>query len=129
MLKLSDFDYNLPKELIAQYPLEKREDARLMIVERKSGQITHAVFKELDKYFRKNDLLVLNDTKVLNCRLIGKKITGGKVEVLLTRRLNGTTFSCLIQPSRTKVGEKILFAGGVIKGVLSSKGKISFDQR
>jgi len=129
MLKLSDFDYNLPKELIAQYPLEKREDARLMIVERKSGQITHAVFKELSKYFRKNDLLVLNDTKVLNCRLIGKKITGGKVEVLLTRRLNGTTFSCLIQPSRTKVGEKILFAGGAIKGVLSSKGKISFDQR
>ena len=128
MLKLSDFDYNLPKELIAQYPLERREDARLMIVERKTGQITHAVFKELNKYFRKNDLLILNDTKVLNCRLIGKKITGGKVEVLLTRRLNGTTFSCLIQPSRTKVGEKILFAGGVIKGILSSKGKISFDQ-
>jgi len=129
MLKLSDFDYNLPKELIAQYPLERREEARLMIVERKTGQITHAVFKELNKYFSKNDLLILNDTKVLNCRLIGKKITGGKVEILLTKRLNGTTFSCLVQPSRTKVGEKILFAGGAIKAVLSSKGKISFDQR
>ena len=128
MLKLSEFDYLLPKELIAQYPLKNREEARLLIVNRKTGQLSHVVFKEISGFFKKNDLLVLNDTKVLNCRLIGKKITGGKVEILLTRRLNGTTFSCLVQPSRTKAGEKIIFAKGAIKGILTLRGKISFKQ-
>jgi S-adenosylmethionine:tRNA ribosyltransferase-isomerase len=128
MLKLAEFDYLLPKELIAQYPLEKREAARLLIVNRKSGQIRHTVFREIAGFFKKNDLLVLNDTKVLHCRLIGKKITGGKVEILLTRRINGTTFSCLVQPSRTKVGEKILFAARAITGHLSNRGQISFKQ-
>jgi S-adenosylmethionine:tRNA ribosyltransferase-isomerase len=128
MLKLSEFDYPLPKELIAQYPLEKREEARLLIVNRKTGTLNHGSFKDIAGFFRKNDLLVLNDTKVLHCRLMGKKVTGGKVEILLTRRLNGTTFSCLVQPSRTKVGEKILFASGKIAGTLSSRGHISFKQ-
>ncbi|MFA4933325.1 MAG: tRNA preQ1(34) S-adenosylmethionine ribosyltransferase-isomerase QueA [Candidatus Omnitrophota bacterium] len=128
MLKLSDFDYTLPKELIAQYPLDKRENARLLIVDRKTGKFHHTVFKEIGGFFKKDDLLVLNDTKVLNCRLIGKKVTGGKVEILLTRRLNGTTFSCLIQPSRTKVGERIIFSGGKIKGILTRRGQISFTQ-
>ena len=128
MLKLTEFDYPLPKELIAQYPLEKREEARLLIVNRKTGTISHGVFKDILGFFRKNDLLVLNDTKVLHCRLMGNKITGGRIEILLTRRLNGTTFSCLVQPSRTKVGEKILFAAGKITGILSSRGQISFKQ-
>jgi len=128
MLKLSEFDYPLPKDLIAQYPLKKREAARLLIVNRKTGRFIHAVFKDIRGVFEENDLLVLNDTKVLNCRLIGKKITGGKVEVLLTRRINGTTFSCLVKPSRTKVGEKLFFANGVVKGFLSSRGHISFKQ-
>jgi S-adenosylmethionine:tRNA ribosyltransferase-isomerase len=128
MLKLTEFDYPLPKELIAQFPLEKREEARLLVLERKAATITHRVFKEITGFFKKNDLLVLNDTKVLHCRLIGKKPTGGKVEILLTRRLNGTTFSCLVQPSRTKTGEKILFASGKITGILSSRGHISFKQ-
>ncbi len=128
MLKLAEFDYLLSKELIAQYPLEKREAARLLTVNRKDGRISHTVFSQLGSFLEKNDLLVLNDTKVLHCRLIGKKITGGKVEILLTRRLNGTAFSCLVQPSRTKVGEKILFAAGAITGILSGRGQISFKQ-
>ncbi|MFH0918554.1 MAG: tRNA preQ1(34) S-adenosylmethionine ribosyltransferase-isomerase QueA [Candidatus Omnitrophota bacterium] len=128
MLKLAEFDYPLPKELIAQYPLEKRDQARLLIVNRKLRQISHAVFKDIAWFFKKNDLLVLNDTKVLHCRLMGKKTTGGRVEILLTRRLNGTTFSCLVQPSRTKVGEKIIFAAQKITGTLSSRGQISFKQ-
>jgi len=128
MLKLSEFDYPLPKELIAQYPLENREQARLLVVQRKTGEIIHGVFKDIRQFLKKNDLLVLNDTKVLHCRLIGKKITGGKVEILLTRRINGTTFSCLVQPSRTKVGENIIFADGKIKGVISRRGQISFKQ-
>jgi len=128
MLKLNEFDYPLPKELIAQYPLKNREEARLLIVNRKTGSIQHGVFKDIFGFFKKNDLLVLNDTKVLHCRLMGNKITGGRVEILLTRRVNGTTFSCLVQPSRTKVGEKILFATGAITGILSSRGQISFKQ-
>jgi len=129
MLELSEFDYPLPKELIAQRPLVKREDARLMVLDRKAKKISHATFKDLGNFLRIHDLLVLNDTKVLHCRLIGNKVTGGKVEILLTARLNGTTFSCLVQPSRTKVGEKILFSGGKIKGALSSRGQISFSQK
>lgn len=128
MLKLAEFDYTLPKELIAQYPLEKREDARLLIVDRKKEKITHSIFKNIEDFLEKNDLLVLNDTKVLHCRLIGKKVTGGRVEILLTKRINGTTFSCLVQPSRTKVGEKIIFADGLISAVLESRGKISFKK-
>ena len=128
MLKLTEFDYPLPKELIAQYPLEDREQARLLIVNRKTGSISHGVFKDIIGFFRKHDLLALNDTKVLHCRLMGNKITGGRVEILLTRRINGTTFSCLVQPSRTKVGENILFASGKITGILKSRGHISFKQ-
>lgn len=128
MLKLSEFDYPLPKELIAQYPLKNREEARLLIVNRKTGQLGHGIFKDIRGFFEKNDLLVLNDTKVLHCRLMGKKLTGGKVEILLTRRINGTTFSCLIQPSRTKVGENIIFAQGKIKGAITKRGQISFKQ-
>ncbi len=128
MLKLTEFDYPLPKELIAQYPLKDRGQARLLIVNRKTGTISHGVFKEITGFFRKNDLLLLNDTKVLHCRLMGNKITGGRVEILLTRRINGTTFSCLVQPSRTKVGEKIIFASGKVSGILSSRGQISFKQ-
>ena len=128
MLKLAEFDYPLPKELIAQYPLENRDQARLLIVNRKTGTISHGGFKEIIRSFKKNDLLVLNDTKVLHCRLMGNKITGGRIEILLTRRLNGTTFSCLVQPSRTKIGEKIIFASGSIVGFLNSRGQISFKQ-
>jgi S-adenosylmethionine:tRNA ribosyltransferase-isomerase len=128
VLKLTEFDYPLPKELIAQYPLENRESARLLILNRKNGQIIHSRFKDLLGFFRKKDLLVLNDTKVLHCRLMGNKLTGGKVEILLTRRINGTTFSCLVQPSRTKPGEKLIFADGKIKGILSSRGQVTFKQ-
>ncbi|MDD5477208.1 MAG: tRNA preQ1(34) S-adenosylmethionine ribosyltransferase-isomerase QueA [Candidatus Omnitrophica bacterium] len=128
MLKLAEFDYLLPKELIAQYPLKNREEARLLVINRKSGQIIHSVFKDIRQFLKKNDLLAFNDTKVLHCRLIGKKVTGGRVEILLTRRINGITFSCLIQPSRTKVSENILFADGKIKGVISGRGQIRFKQ-
>ncbi len=128
MLKLSEFDYPLPKELIAQYPLKNREDARLLIVNRQTSELSHGSFKDIGGFFKKNDLLVLNDTKVLLCRLMGKKVTGGRVEILLTKRINGTTFSCLVQPSRTKVGENIIFAQGKIKGTINRRGQISFKQ-
>jgi len=126
MLKLSDFDYNLPKELIAQYPLEDRVEAKLMVVNRSSSEIEHCLFKDIAKYLKKDDLLVLNDTKVLTCRLIGHKATGGKVEILLTKRRSGSTFEALIQPSRTKIGEKIFFGKDKIEGAVTNRREISF---
>ena len=129
MLKLSDFDYCLPKDLIAQYPLTKREDARLLVVNRKLKTIEHFTFKEILNFLNKDDLLILNDTKVLTCRLIGHKTTGGKVELLLTKRKNGTTFETLIQPSRTKIGEKIIIQNREITGIISARGEISFKQQ
>ena len=126
MLKLSDFDYNLPKELIAQYPLKERQKAKLLVLNRVDGSIEHRQFEEILAYLKKDDLLVLNNTKVLNCRLIGRKVTGGKVEVLLTSRKTGSVFEALIQPSRTKTGEKVIFGEGNTSGIISGRGQISF---
>ena len=128
MLKLSNFDYELPKDLIAQYPLEKREEARLMVVNRQSSEIEHRVFKDITAYLKNGDLLVLNDTKVLTCRLMGHKATGGKVEILLTKRKSGSTFDALIQPSRTKIGEKIFFdQDNKIAGIVTNRKEITFQ--
>lgn len=128
MLKLTDFDYNLSKELIAQYPLKEREDARLLVLEKKSGSISHYIFKQISDFLNKDELLVLNDTKVLSCRLIGKKATGGKVEALLIKRNSGTEFEAMVNPTRTKNGEKIFFDSGRVIGTVAGRGKISFKQ-
>ena len=108
-MKLSEFDYPLPKELIAQYPLEERDTARLLVLERKQCTTGHRIFKNIVDYFRQGDLIVLNNTKVLPSRLIGSRVTGGKVELLLLRQKSGLTFDALIKPSRTKLKEKIIF--------------------
>ncbi len=126
-MKLSDFDYTLPKELIAQYPLKERTAARLLVVEKLTGGIRHLDFKDLSGYLKEKDLIVLNDTKVLTCRLIGHKATGGKVEVLLVRRKTGNIFEALIQPSRTKIGEKIYFEDKKVVGIICARKEISFD--
>jgi S-adenosylmethionine:tRNA ribosyltransferase-isomerase len=125
-MKLSDFDYDLPKDLIAQYPLKERHKAKLLVLNRADGSIGHYLFEDILNFINKDDLLVLNNTKVLTCRLMGRKATGGKVEVLLTRRKTGSIFEALIQPSRTKTGEKIIFGGGDLSGVISGRGEISF---
>ncbi|MBN2830943.1 MAG: tRNA preQ1(34) S-adenosylmethionine ribosyltransferase-isomerase QueA [Candidatus Omnitrophica bacterium] len=128
-MKLSDFDYSLPVELIAQYPLTERESARLLIVDRLNKKITHASFKDFSGYLKRGDLLALNNTKVLTCRLLGHKGTGGKAKVLLTKRKNGSTFEALIQPSRTKVGERIKFNHGTVTAVITNRKEISFQKR
>lgn len=148
MLKLSDFDYNLPKELIAQYPLKERDAARLLVLDRAKGTIEHRVFKDILNYLNKDDLIVLNDTKVLRARLKGSRLTSGKVEVLLLNRKNGLTFNALIKPARIKPGEKIIFTpletmdrqrkdkmsltglnGGRIFGQISAKNEITFNAK
>ncbi|MFA4888295.1 MAG: tRNA preQ1(34) S-adenosylmethionine ribosyltransferase-isomerase QueA [Candidatus Omnitrophota bacterium] len=125
-MQLSDFDYQLPAELIAQYPLKERDSARLLVLERQTGKIRHSVFKEIGEFLHQNDLLALNDTKVVTCRLKGKKRTGGRVELLLISRKQGLVFRSLIQPSRTKVGEKIFFDNEEISAIVSAKNEITF---
>lgn len=108
-MKLSDFDYVLPKELIAKYPLKERDEARLLVLERKNKTIEHRIFKDIIGYLKKDDLLVVNNTKVLPSRLTGSRLTGGKVEVLLLKQKRNLTFDALIRPSRLKPKERIIF--------------------
>jgi S-adenosylmethionine:tRNA ribosyltransferase-isomerase len=127
MLKLFDFDYNLPKELIAQYPLLERQAARLLVLNRQKQSLEHRVFKDIVDYLNKGDLIVLNDTKVLPCRLIGKRATGGRVEILLLNKKNGFSFNAMIKPSRLNLQEKIIFNGSETFGTITSKNEITFN--
>ncbi|HTY07699.1 MAG TPA: tRNA preQ1(34) S-adenosylmethionine ribosyltransferase-isomerase QueA [Candidatus Edwardsbacteria bacterium] len=100
-MKLSDFDYQLPPGLIAQKPAEPRDGSRLMVLHRDSGAVEHAVFRDIARYLRPDDLLVVNNTKVMPARLLGRKSgSGGEVEILLLRRVEGGTWSCLVRPGR-----------------------------
>ena len=130
-MQLSDFDYLLPKELIAQYPLKERDTARLLVLDRRQGRIEHCIFKNIVDYFQPGDLLVLNNTKVLPARLIGSRVTGGRVELLLLRQKPGLglTFDALIKPGRVKLKEKIIFNGGKIYGKVTDKNEITFSTR
>ena len=95
-MKLEEFDYFLPEELIAKYPIEPRHNARLMVLNRKEGEIKHDIFWNLPLYLEEGDLLVFNNSKVLPARLYGKKATGGKVEVLLTDYITKEEWYALI---------------------------------
>src|SRR3989338_3799003 len=111
-MKLSEFDYMLPKELIAQYPLEERQKCRMMVLDRKSRAISHKIFEDIIEYFNEGDLLVLNDTKVMPARLFGKRKTGGKVEIFLLEKKNPVC-EALVRPSgRLKEGERIRLETG-----------------
>jgi S-adenosylmethionine:tRNA ribosyltransferase-isomerase len=123
-MKLTDFDYHLPKELIAQYPLAERDAARLLVLDRKKETLEHRVFRDILEYLKPEDLLVLNDTKVLPSRLKGKRRTGGKVELLLLKRKHGLTFSALVKPARVKIQEEIAFDG--IRAKVSAKNEVTF---
>lgn len=112
-MKLSEFNFNLPKELIAEYPNAHRDEAKLMVVHRKTGKIEHKVFKDVLSYFGPHDTLILNDTKVFPARLYGRKEkTGAKIEVFLLRELNKESFlwDVLVDPARKiRIGNKLYF--------------------
>lgn len=110
-MKTSDFYYELPKELIAQDPLEDRSSSRLLYLNRESGEITHGVFTDVKKYLMPGDTLVINDTKVIPARLYGvREGTLGKVEILLLVRKSADTWETLVKPGKKcKVGTRILF--------------------
>lgn len=115
-MKVELFDFHLPEELIAQTPLADRSSSRLMVLDKKTGQIEHDVFKNIKKYFQPGDCLVLNDTKVLPARLFGvKEETGAKVEVLLLKQEKGDTWETLVKPAkRIKKGMTIVFGDGLL---------------
>lgn len=108
-MKLSDFNYYLPKELIAQFPLSKRDESRLLILNRQNSTISHRKFYNIIDYFNKGDLLILNNTKVVLARLFGyRKKTGAKIEVLLLKKINEFCFQALISPlKRLKINEEV----------------------
>jgi len=110
MLTLKDFDYELPKELVAPYPMPKRSEARLLVLDRKTGGLEHRIFRDLVEYLRPGDLLVLNNTQVLPARLFGIRPTGGRVEALLLKRIEENVWEMLVKPSgRIKKGTRIAF--------------------
>ncbi|PRP67335.1 tRNA preQ1(34) S-adenosylmethionine ribosyltransferase-isomerase QueA [Nonlabens agnitus] len=112
-MKLSQFGYKLPEELIAQHPVENRDESRLMVLHKKTGEIEHKMFKDVIDYFDEKDVFVMNDTKVFPARLYGnKEKTGARIEVFLLRELNPTTklWDVLVDPARKiRIGNKLYF--------------------
>ena len=112
-MKLSKFKFKLPEELIAQYPANHRDESRLMVVHRKTGEIEHRIFKDVLEYFNENDLFVFNDTKVFPARMFGnKEKTGAQIEVFLLRELNHEMrlWDVLVDPARKiRIGNKLYF--------------------
>lgn len=117
MLTTEDFDFDLPEELIAQTPLEKRDSSRLLILDRETGQIEDKHFEEIIEELAPGDALVMNDTRVLPARLYGEKPeTGGHLEVLLLNNTQGDEWETLIKPARrAKVGTQIVFGDGRLR--------------
>jgi S-adenosylmethionine:tRNA ribosyltransferase-isomerase len=117
-MRLSDFDYALPRHLIAQVPARPRDSARLLVLSRSTGAIEHRLFRDLPEYLTPGDVLVLNDTRVLPARLHTRRASGGAVEVLLLRPRDGNTWDALVRPGRrVREGERLVFAPGLLEGI------------
>ena len=112
-MKTHDFWYDLPEELIAQTPLEKRDTSRLCVLDRQTGKVTHKHFYDIIDYLQPGDCLVMNDSRVLPARLLGHRPTGGAIEVLLLRDLGNKRWECLCKPGRKmQVGHEVIFGDG-----------------
>ena len=116
-MKTDDFDYELPKELIAQTPLEKRDESRLMVLNKETGEVSHKMFYDVTSYLNPGDALVINDTKVIPARIIGNKVdTGAVIELLLLKDKGNDTWECLAKPQkRLKIDTIISFGEGLLK--------------
>ena len=120
-MKKSDFDFELPEELIAQTPIQQRDHSRLMHLDKQTGEISHEHFYDLPRFLKKGDCLVLNDSRVLPARLIGCRSTGGSVELVLLRDLGEGRWECLSRPGRkTKPGTELSFGGGELTATVES---------
>ncbi len=121
-MKTSDFNFELPPELIAQTPIEKRDSSRLLILDRESGEVTHKHFYDLPDYLRPGDCLVLNNSRVLPARLIGHRPTGGACEVLLLTEKGDDVWECLVRPGRKlKTGAEVIFGEGQLTATIEAE--------
>ena len=115
-MKLSEFNYYLPEELIAQTPIEKRDESRLMVLDKETGQIEHKTFKDIINYLEPGDCLVRNNTKVIPARLYGKKETGANVEFVLLKNIEGDIWEAMVRPgNKLHQGAKVIFGDGLLK--------------
>lgn len=116
-MKTDDFDYYLPENLIAQTPINKRDESKLMVLNKETGTIEHRHFADIIDYLTPNDVLVLNDTKVMPARLIGQKEdTNGHIELLLLKNTKNNIYECLCKPAkRVKIGTIVTFGDGILK--------------
>lgn len=116
-MKVSDFNYNLPQELIAQVPIKNRDESRLMVLDKKNKTIEHKIFKDIINYLKPGDCLVRNNTKVIPARLYGiKEETGINIEFLLLNRIEGDYWEVMVRPGRRlKEGTKVIFGNGILQ--------------
>ena len=121
-MNVSDFNFDLPQELIAQDPLEDRASSRLLVLDKENGEVKHKHFRDVLKYLRKGDCLVINDTKVIPARLFGTKVgTDAKIEVLLLKRKSDNVWETLVKPGKKmKEGAEVSFGDGLLKGKVVS---------
>lgn len=117
-MDVRDFYYDLPEELIAQDPLEKRSNSRLMVLDKESGDVTHRHFYDIKEYLQPGDCLVINNTKVIPARLYGEREeTGGKIEILLLKRRSDDVWETLVKPGKkAKIGTRLCFGDGLLQG-------------
>ena len=115
-MKVTEFDYELPEELIAQTPIEKRDESRLMVLNRKEHTIEHKTFKDIIDYLEPGDCLVRNNTKVIPARIYGKKETGANIEFLLLNNIEGDIWETIVRPgNKLHIGTKVIFGYGLLK--------------
>jgi S-adenosylmethionine:tRNA ribosyltransferase-isomerase len=126
-MRVSDFDYELPGELVAQYPAEKRDESRLIVLNRATGEVRETRFNRFPRYLQEGDVLVINETKVIPARIFARRRTGGKVEIFLTRRLSGGTWAALLRPAgRLRTGETVVVGDseeGIVIGERLERGE------
>lgn len=124
-MKLAEFNYSLPAGLIAQSPSTARDESRLMVLDRKTGDIRAALFKDLPRFLRKDDLLVVNDSRVIPCRLYGRKDTGAGIEILLLRKRSDTVWEALLRPGKRVRENTVIYFGPDVKAEARVEKKLS----
>jgi len=136
-MKLSEFDYSLPRKLIAQKPITPRDHSKLLVLNKKTKKILHKKFYNIEKILKKGDVIVLNNSKVIQAKLLGRKITGGKVELLLSKPKSReeSIWECILKIKNPKIGQKLEFKENLKGKILKNKGegifeiKFNFDNR
>ena len=120
-MKVTDFDYNLPEELIAQVPIKNRDESKLMVLDKETGSIEHKQFRDIIEYLNPGDCLVRNNTKVIPARLYGKKETGANVEFVLLKNFEGDIWEAMVRPgNKLHEGAKVIFGDGLLRAEILS---------